>query len=142
MTSKIYRLRPHHISLLCCLISARRLYGDNIEPYIRRTINRVGQFEIDLHNSEGVPKEYSEEFVDSIVEYYNELLGNREARLEVVDGIDEVCELGRTGCNRRRASCERGDPESSKSVIYKKLGLKVGGKRKVSSIIDKIERVS
>ena len=142
MTNKIYRLRPHHLNLLCCLISARRSDRKSIESYVRGSIDDVEQYEIDLHNNEGVPKEYSKEFVSSLIEYYNELLGNREAHLEVVASIDDICELGPTGCNRRRAYCERKDSEEILKELHKKLGLKVGDNRRVSWIINKVEGVA
>lgn len=133
-------MRPHHVRILCCLISARCADGTDVESYIRR-YNPVGQCDLYYNNSEGVPEEYSDKFVDCLVNYYSKLLEDGEAHLEVVDGVDEVCQLGPNGCDRRRASCERKDLEKFKCYIYENLDLKVGDKRKVSSIIEKVERI-
>ena len=140
MTSKVYKMRPHHIKLLCCLISAGCADGSDAESYIRRH-NPVGQCDIYYNNSEGVPDEYSDEFVNHLVDYYSKLLGDGEAHLEVVDGIDDICQLGPNGCERRRASCECGDLKKFKCYIYENSVLKVGNKRKVSRIIKDVVRI-
>lgn len=136
MVEKRYRLRPHHVKLLGCFISA----GEERESYVRRTINSMELEEGYLmdHITTGTPLEYSQDFVDSIIGYYKELLINREADFEVVDGVDDICLLG-AGCNRRKASCEGRDSGYSKNFIKEKFGIRVGDICKISHIVDAVE---
>jgi len=138
MVYKISRLRPHHVMLLGYFISV----GEG-ESYIRRTINSMKLEEDYLdYTTRGTPLEFSQDFIDSIVDYYKELLKNREADLEIVDGVDDVCLLGSGGCNRRKASCEYRDSEDSKNFIKEKFGIGVGDICKISHIINLVEKKS
>jgi hypothetical protein len=132
MHTVTHRLKPHHVILLSNYI----IQGDGGEHYIRSTINdfeHYPQYEEIYrkdHEREGVPTEYDQEFVDSLVEYCKGVASDPDAEITVVDGPDSLCSLG---CNRSNGTCKESSEESKRDLM-EAYGLGIGDVFTVSDI--------
>jgi hypothetical protein len=134
MPVKIYTLTPHHIIFLYGFVKKG-------EEGIRTDVN--SPYPEPFAYLDDTEKKYTPEFIDRLVSFCNEFVGEKEALMRVVDGgIDDVCRLS-TNCGKRNPSCEGKDHFRRAKIVKYVLDLKHSKKRfyRVSDVVDRMQRV-
>ncbi|MFH1623100.1 MAG: DUF1284 domain-containing protein [Candidatus Aenigmatarchaeota archaeon] len=134
MEEQVYRIRPHHISLLLRLVKVEE---GRREDYVRKELNDFSDpveednALLDLKDF-GRPLRYNGQFVKKFVELYKTLIETPDANIQVVDGCDYVCALD---CGRRIQRCERESRESIEKL--EGFGVRIGDVVPLSVLLEK-----
>ncbi|HDQ59624.1 MAG TPA: DUF1284 domain-containing protein [Candidatus Woesearchaeota archaeon] len=91
-----------------------------------------------------VRSNYGDEFRSCTSSLYDRIIRREASRIEIIDGLDDVCQVCIKTTKRKQPSCEKGDElqrDPSALLAMAKSQLVVGQTYKVGEFLRRVERI-